>query len=221
MARGEPLLRDRGPRERSDLFLALTVVVILIVILIAPDLTAAALAAGLAASLYVLSARPEPARPGPAETKAARGSGGRAEAFTTATTAPPGAGAPAFPRVPLTAGRPAERYPGAIDFGRAGHDEAPALGHVDWDAAARDDVPAGNPFDPGRVSSPQAAAPCADDDALLALDGDELNVLQVRSRNDPERVWAGIYRRKALVARYVAEELKMAEQRRWWGNHEV
>jgi hypothetical protein len=153
---------------------------------------------------------------------------GGAEAFTTATTAPPGAGAPAFPYVPTTSpvkpGTP-ERYPGAIDFGQTGQavvgDEAPALGHVDWDAAARDEVPEGNPFDPGRIASPQAAAPCVDDDALLMYDGDELNVLQVRSRNNPERVWAGIYRRKALVARYVEEELDQAENQRWWGNSEV
>jgi hypothetical protein len=134
-----------------------------------------------------------------------------------------GAGPPAFPKTPETTTVAA--YPGAIDFGETGvpvvGDEAPALGHVDWDAAARDGVPVGDPHDLDRIANPQAAAPCVDDDAIAIYDGDELMAYQARSRNDPERVWAGIYRRKALVDRYVREELDERENAQWWGAHEV
>lgn len=148
---------------------------------------------------------------------------GARERFTGATTAPPGAPAPAFPNIPETTTLAA--YPGAIDFGKTDQpvvgDEAPALGHVDWDAAARDGVPVGNPYDLDRIASPQAAAPCVDDDAIAFYDGDELMAYQARSRNDPERVWAGIHRRKALVDRYVGEELSERENTQWWGQGEV
>lgn len=143
------------------------------------------------------------------------------ESFTMATTAPPGAGPPSFPNIPDTSDVDST-YPGAIDFGKTSEgDEAPALGFVDWDAAARDNVPRGNPFDTDRIANPQAASPCVDDEALALFDGDELNAYQVRSRNDPERVWAGIYRRSAMIDRYVREELDERENTRWWGNHEV
>jgi hypothetical protein len=151
---------------------------------------------------------------------------GARERFTGATTAPPGAGPPAFPNIPETTTVAA--YPGAIDFGETDvpvvGDEAPALGHVDWDAAARDGAaapPQGNPYDLDRIANPQAAAPCVDDDAIAIYDGDELMAYQARSRNDPERVWAGIYRRKALVDRYVREELDERENTQWWGAGEV
>ena len=147
------------------------------------------------------------------------------EAFTMATTAPPGAAPPAFLSLPET--RFPEKYPGAIDFGaeappfRLAADEAPALGHLDWAAADRDHVPVGNPYDLDRVASPQAAGPCVDDDATAFFDGDELNTYQARSRNNPERVWAGVFRRKALVGRFVREELDERENTRWWGAGEL
>lgn len=100
-------------------------------------------------------------------------------------------------------------------------DEAPALGHRDWTTSARDNVAEGNPFDVGRVGAPQAAPPCIDDEASAYLDGDELNTIQARARNDPTRVWAGIYRRKELVNRYVGEALDEAQDSRWWGIHEI
>ena len=56
------------------------------------------------------------------------------------------------------------------------------------------------------------------DSALL--DGDERITHQVRSRNDPERVWAGALQKKAFIEPYVAEELADAEDRPWWGRHE-
>lgn len=151
--------------------------------------------------------------------------GGRG-CLTGATAAPRRAGPPAFPKTPETTAVAA--YPGAVDFGETDvpvvGDEAPALGHVDWDAAARDGAaaePRGNPYDLDRIANPQAAAPCVDDDAIAIYDGDELMAYQARSRNDPERVWAGVYRRKALVDRYVREELDERENTQWWGGHEV
>jgi hypothetical protein len=146
---------------------------------------------------------------------------GAQEGFTSATTALPGAGPPTMPVVPET---PAVAgYPGAINFGKtiSGSDQAPALGHVDWDEEARAGVPEGNPYSQGRVSSPQAAGPCVDDDAVAIYDGDELMAYHGRARNDPERVWVGITRRKALVSRFVKEELDETESSVWWGNHEV
>jgi len=225
----------QGLRGYQGLFLALTLVVMMIIILSTKDIATAIIVIGLITNFLIISSQltlmgdrhvkitektskdlatsvmvnPDPSllvslRPG-------------AEAFTTATTAPPGAGPPAFPVVPDT--HMSTQYPGAIDFGDG--DEAPALGHVDWDAADRDNVPEGNPFDLDRIQSPQAAAPCIDDDAIAIYDGDELNTYHARARNDPERVWAGIYRRKALVDQYVREELDEQENSQWWGNHEV
>lgn len=183
------------------------------------------LMAGLAGPTEAMTRRPgaRPPQVAPNAPYLDAGLYGTREYFTGATTAPPGAGAPAFPNISETTTLAA--YPGAIDFGKTDQpvvgDEAPALGHVDWDAAGRDGIPAGNPYDLDRIASPQAAAPCVDDDAIAIYDGDELMAYQVRSRNDPERVWAGIYRRKALIDRYVGEELDERENTQWWGAGEV
>ena len=140
--------------------------------------------------------------------------GGRKEGFLpVATTAPPGGAPPAFPSVP-----PPPHglvYPGSIDFDYL--ETAPALGYTDRRASTAANTPVGNPFQDDRIADPQAAPACIDDDALAYFDADELVTYQVRSRNVPERVWAGIYRRKALVSRYLNEELEEAEQSRWWG----
>lgn len=148
---------------------------------------------------------------------------GRKEGFLpAATTAPPGGSAPWFVNVPASdplprvrGGAPASPYPGAIEFDYL--ETAPALGHSDRQATTAATTPYGNPFADSRISAPQAPPPCVDDDALQYFDCDERNTYQARARNAPERVWAGIYRRKALVSRYVAEELEEAEQSRWWG----
>lgn len=58
-------------------------------------------------------------------------------------------------------------------------------------------------------------------DSIIINDGDELLARQNRSRNDPERVWSGIYRRKDIMDRYVNEELDEEENSRWWGSHEI
>jgi len=146
------------------------------------------------------------------------------EGFTGATTAPPGPSPPAAVFLPPT-GPAAEKYPGAIDFDESPlsqiTDSAAAVGHSDWDEADRDSVPLGNPYDLGRIASPQAAGPCVDDDAVAVLDGDELMAYHGTARNDPERVWAAATRRKAFVGRYIREELDETENTRWWGDHEI
>lgn len=264
------LAERRGLRGYQGFFLALTLVVMIVIILSAESLTVAIVMIGLITQFLIISSQLTLL----GDRHVAVSEGGRAragraldnavmvlpapaaalvEGFTGATTAPPGAGPPAWARIPVGdrdegesrgeggdgdksggGGRDksdggagegaAEEYRGAIDFGGEGAetgDQAPALGHSDWDAAARADVPEGNPFDPGRVARPQAAAPCEDDDAFAIHDADELVTYQNRSRNVPERVWAGIYRRKALVERYVREELDERENSQWWGAHEV
>lgn len=192
----------------------------------APPPPAAPASSGFTVDKMVARRRPQDGRNGRINRLGARPdeSLGAREKFTMSTTAPPGAGAPSFPNV--VAPSAIESYPGAIDFGEGGpaagaHDEAPALGHSDWDKKPRDSPPLGNPYDTDRIESPQGAAPCVDDDAIAIYDGDEQNTYQVRSRNDPERVWAGILRRKPLVERYVKEELDERENTRWWGDHEV
>jgi len=210
--------KDGGLRGYQGFFLMLTLIVMIVVILVAQNLTTAIIIIGLISSFLIISS--QLTMMGDRHLATCRGQKAKEE-FTMATTAPPGEGAPAFPVVPETE-PPAEGYPGAIDFGETTvGDEALALGHVDWGEKARDNVPVGNPFSTNRVASPQAAPPCVDDDAIALYDGDELNTYQVRSRNNPERVWAGIYRRKALLDRYVREELDERENTRWWGAQEV
>lgn len=231
-------------------FLILTFIVMIVIVLTTRDLKSSMILIGLITSFLIISSQltflgDRHMTGGPSANRSAAGrpavmpmdmsmafseamtSGDRpsGEAMTSggATTAPPGAGPPAFLGVPETADDTAA-YPGAIDFGTRGEvdgDEAPALGHTDLYEAARDNTPEGNPFSAERVAAPQAAGPCVDDDAIAIYDGDELLAIQARSRNDPERVWAGNYRRKAHVGRYITEELDEEENKRWWGAHEV
>jgi cytoskeletal protein RodZ len=84
------------------------------------------------------------------------------------------------------------RYPGAINLGSGD------VGDI---------VPHAEPFE--------------DDFVLESLDDGELMAQQALSRNDPERALAGITNRKALVERFMGEELDEAEDERWWGRHEV
>jgi hypothetical protein len=65
------------------------------------------------------------------------------------------------------------------------------------------------------------AEPFEDDFIIESLDDGELMAQQSLSRNDPERALAGITNRKALVERFMGEELDEAEDERWWGRHEV
>lgn len=249
MAREKLRQGSQSAFSDQNFYLALTLVVMIVIILVTGELATAVLLIGLIANYFIISSQLVLLRAWREAEKqqtssldsseigqglatsvmvnpaGLAGFGARtAEPFTSTTTAPPGAGPPAFPRVPASAAVAGD-YPGAIDFGKTGAavagDRALALGHVDWDAAAKDSVAEGNPLDLDRVANPQAAAPCVDDDAIAIYDGDELLAYQARSRNDPERVWAGIYRRKGLVDRYVREELDETEDTQWWGRHEI
>jgi len=254
MAREKLDPKRRGLNGYQGFFLALTLVVMIIIILTTKELTTAILLIGLITNFLIISSQltllgdrhvagahdnidrnlantvmvqPVLPRSSGSSLLASLSEGMepvKRERFTTATTAPPGAGPPAITVTPPTSN--VAPYPGAIDFGGQhqgpdGSDQALALGHVDWNAEDRDTVPVGNPYDTDRIANPQAAGPCVDDDAIAIYDGDELLAYQARSRNDPERVWAGITRRKALVERYVKEELDEKEASQWWGNHEV
>jgi len=229
-----------APRGHLGFYLGLTLVIIIIVIMVSKSFATAVLIITLLANFVIISTyltlmhdrvagqSGSPA-PGP------YGSSGPPDRFTTATTAPPGAGAPEV--VAVAGGRRRGSagesysdfggdtggdagYPGAIDGG-IDDDSLPQFGATDWRAEGRDNVPAGNPFSTSRTASPQAAPPDVDDDAVAALDGDELMAVQGRSRNDPTRVWAGALRKKAQLSRYVKEELDERENSRWWGQHEV
>jgi hypothetical protein len=80
----------------------------------------------------------------------------------------------------------------------------------------------GNPFDLSRTAAPQAAAPCVDDEANDGeIDVDESNTYQVRARNDPTRVEAGIMNRRTFLDPYLRETVEVDENRRWWGVHEL
>lgn len=189
-------------RETLDGFYVLTLIVVIVILFMATNLATALLLIGLVAAFQLMlllgdhRQRPltkEAMRPKPHTTVPAR----------TARIERP---------------EYASSYPGAIDFG---DDTTPSLGHADWDAYARASVPEGNPYSHSRIASPQAAPPSVDDDAIAFYDGDELVTHHARSRNDPERVWAGVRHRKALVDQYVREELDERENIRWWGVHET
>ena len=69
-------------------------------------------------------------------------------------------------------------------------------------------------------SDPDWPGACRDTDTYLPADGDERITYQVRSRNIPERVWAGTHQRKQQLAPYFGEELAEAEDQQWWGRGE-
>ena len=80
----------------------------------------------------------------------------------------------------------------------------------------------GNPYDLDRIHSPAAAGACVDDEANDAeIDGDELATYQARPSNDATRVAAGTMNRRRDMDRYFREEVEEAEDRQWWGRHEV
>jgi len=53
------------------------------------------------------------------------------------------------------------------------------------------------------------------------IDGDEANTYQVRARNDMVRATAGTMRRLRDMDKYLREEVAEAEDRYWWGRHEL
>jgi hypothetical protein len=152
--------------------------------------------------------------------------GGRRARFAGAAASPPGNAPPDFPYIGPALAKSGP-YPGAIDgdlpplWGPEGGDQAALWGHPDRVAGPPAE---GSPYDTDRIGGPWAPGPCAAEGvggSVAIEDGDELLAYQGRARNDPERVWAGLRRRKALVERFAAEELDMEENKRWWGAHEV
>lgn len=222
--------------ETGDLLLALTIVAVLIVVLMLP---AQVVLFGVLGALlgYYLACRGHGGH---------RGHRGNREGYAGYTGAPPPppysplAGSaelygPADEPAPLpvfseTGPPPREmvgatgaagrmRYPGAIDDLDEYETEAGA-GHVD--RSRYDVAPEGNPFDPMRVSSDLAAAPCIDDEANDdEIDGDERMANQGAARNDATRVTAGTISRLKDMKKYLEEEVEIAEEREWWGRHEV
>jgi len=222
---------DKNRRGYQGLFLALTLVVIITIVLTVPNLTVAVVVIGhitnfliISSQLTFLGDRLAISHKKDHDQILARIhhdlgssplSGDRDVVCCRAT--PSGAETAALETEPfgfLSHGSPGRGYPGAIDFGAADPpgDTDEALAHTGWTA----DDEAGNPYGSG-----WAALPCVGSDAAVSCDGDELNAYQVRSRNSPERVWAGVYRRKSLIDRYVREELDERENAQWWGAHEA
>jgi hypothetical protein len=198
------------PRQKQVLFLALTFIVIVIIAMICPDLfTAFAVIAVLLGFgvAYVSAGRSEDA----------------AEGFFTG---PPGKPPP----YPITAEPPPDSqptlnapgaYPGAID-GVDDHDSDAGYGHLDREEGENAEMPYGNIYNRNRVSTPQAAEACLDDEANDAeMDGDELMTFQGRARNDAERVTAGTMNRRKWMKPYLDEELDQSEAQYWWGRSEV
>jgi hypothetical protein len=109
-------------------------------------------------------------------------------------------------------------YLGSIDIGD--FDSLGKLGHQD--KKITEYHPNGNPYLLNSYESPQSQEEgvCIDNDAIAALDGDELNVYHSRARNDESRVIAGTMRRKEFVDRFTREELDEEENSIWHGNHE-
>jgi hypothetical protein len=113
-------------------------------------------------------------------------------------------------------------YPGAIELDADSQWPASAAGTRDQDRGDYAAAPKGNFYNYGRVSAPETAGPCADGEANAdEIDLDEKNTYQVRSRNDPVRITAGTMRRQSEMDRYFREEVLEAEERVWWGRHEI
>ncbi len=217
--------------DKRLFFLALTVVVIMVIVLTCPDFLDIVLVAGLLLAVY-----------GAGVYKA--GSTGNIgpckEGFNL-----PGTGAPYAVTAPwpvratgldlappseLPPGRapvgPVEtldlpgEYPGAIDFDE--YDSDPEYGFRDLADNDNALAPQGNPFNLNRVAFTTAAGPCLDDEANDdMIDGDERVTYQARARNDATRVTAGTMNRRKMMEKYLNEEVLEAEEREWWGRHEI
>lgn len=215
----------------SDKHLALLVVVIIIIAFVVKDVAKAMLAIGGAIVAWHLLTRE-----GAGNERDKRGQPDEHDTAREQYWPAPGAPPPAPQTVPsvqetsnygksgyYTQFGTGSGYPGAIDAqsGETVHDTYPEFGWADRTVLETDYAPSGNPYDTNRLSAPYAAGPCIDDEAYGgALDADESNALQVRSRNDQERVVAGTIRRKAFLDPYLREELEEEEDSRWWGRHE-
>lgn len=197
-------------------FLVLTFVVVIIIAMSCPDLRSALTIIGALAAAGFL-AMELAKRHGASLTQ-------RAEAYTALPGAPapyPVKVAPPAPTAELPAtGAPRSVYPGAIEV--SGYETEPEFGHRDRLDAADRDEPYGNPYNRSRISRPAAAAADVDDEANDAeMDADELNTYQASARNDAVRVAAGTMNRRTELDPYFREEVEEAEDREWWGRHEL
>jgi hypothetical protein len=207
-------------RGSQGLFLALTFVIMIIIVLSTKELSSAMLLIGFITNFLIISSQltlmGDRNTVNDSETKYNRYRRALGESPVMVTPLPgvvgnfvggapaeqyPGAIGPAeqYPgpigpaeQYPGAIG-PAEQYPGAIDF-----IESPAQNIKQ--AAGRDG----------------ACKSYSDDSGA-----DDFVVSQTRSRNNPERVWAGIHRRKALIDRFAGEELDEEGGTPWWGSHET
>jgi hypothetical protein len=188
-----------------------TFVAIIVVALLCPDTRTAVALAGCIVAMAVLFGEEE------------KGSG--REGYRNPTDGPPlyaGAAPPQPVAVaPVSHPRPrAVAYPGAIAVDE--YETEPEYGHRDRLEGDDADEAYGNPYSGNRVWRPAAAGADYDDEANDAeMDADELNAYQGRSRNDPDRVAAGTMNRRKMMDPYLREEVEEAEDRQWWGRHEL
>ena len=122
-------------------------------------------------------------------------------------------------------------YPGAIDCANS----APSLLDQEWpgagttDRLVTDNRSQGDVYNFGRTAAPPGDSYSASAIAGAAMteandediDGDEANTYQVRARNDMVRATAGTMRRRRDMDKYLREEVAEAEDRYWWGRHEL
>ena len=197
-------------RGSQGLFMTLTFVIMIIIVLSTKELSSAMLLIGFITNFLIISSQltlmGDRNTVNDSETKYNRYRRALGESPVMVTPLPgvvgnfvsgdpaepyPGAIGPAE-QYPGPIG-PAEQYPGAIDF-----IESPAQNIKQ--AAGQDG----------------ACKSYSDDSGA-----DDFVVSQTRSRNNPERVWAGIHRRKALIDRFAGEELDEEGGTPWWGSHET
>lgn len=216
-------------REHRQLFLALTFVVVVVIALLCADTATAmmmiAFLLGFASAGFAWcvaradrekfcdGAAPHVDMPTSREAFEPSSSGLPGPRPPYALDAPPPATG-----VPLQ-GRGGSAYPGAVDFDE--YDSEAAYGHRDQRVGDAEDAAEGAPYNHGRVAYPQPPEPCYEDEANDAeMDGDELNTVQARSRNDAQRVTAGTMNRRRDLDKYFREEVTETEDREWWGAHE-
>ena len=129
-----------------------------------------------------------------------------------------GHGLQAVPGTPLVGGL----YGEAIILDADSQWPNSAAGSRDRITGQNETAPLGNFYDSGRNAAPETPGPCVDSEANGdEIDADEANTYQVRSRNDPVRVITGSMERQRDMDRYLREEVLEAEEREWWGRHEI
>ena len=217
-----PVRRAAGPQRSSAAVIVLVVVAIIALAVLSSSLADAALKAGVVFAIWLSLSECSHGRTAPAAGPARPLP---REGFELPGVPPPYPVYAPARRVRRTDRQPAlarpGRYPGAIDFDE--YDSDPAAGGQ-RDSRAEDSrrAPEGNPFNPGRVGVTLASGPCLDDEANDdEIGGDERMAYRGTARNDPTRATAGSMNRRRDLAKYLDEEVAEAEERMWWGRHEV